>query len=457
MAHDSHDLPETPCPSCDFGPFTRNAYWTGKLMLAADFIAEQRYVIEKLRHHEQHLHGWGVVCGLKVVAHDNPACQDRFVCVEPGTAVDCCGQDIILRDKDCIDLFAIPALKALKDANDVNPHRLQICIRFRECENEQIPVLYDECGCDDNKCAPNRILESYELNVLVDPKTAPAPAAFPAQCGDLWNAPLDACPRCDQADCIVLATINGYVVGNKIVDMPVPLPTPMPDGAIDNLTDRHILPSVAAIKSLIDCILKSGSGGGAGQPGKDGADGVGLEAGLTQISALSWKHNVKEAQPLLNITMQDQSQRLGLVIGFTGPVQVKLIDAAHVFQVLTEHDVELNTRQGLICRCPIAGDVIAVKVDQSSGLVTSAQQINDQFANAVAFLLPKELLGRDLNKYLEDKPEFWVMLRCDFVLDKAGKAVDGEFVRAQLPTGDRPAGANVGIQGGLFESWFSVK
>jgi DNA uptake protein ComE-like DNA-binding protein len=39
-----------------------------------------------------------------------------------------------------------------------------------------------------------------------------------------------------------------------------------------------------------------------------------------------------------------------------------------------------------------------------------------------------------------------------------GRAIDAEFVRAQLPTGDRPASpppaAALGVQGGLFESWF---
>ncbi len=39
-------------------------------MLARDFVDEQRYVIEKLRHHNQKLHGAGVVCGLKVVQHE---------------------------------------------------------------------------------------------------------------------------------------------------------------------------------------------------------------------------------------------------------------------------------------------------------------------------------------------------------------------------------------------------
>ena len=139
--HDHHEAEH--CPACEIGPFTRNAYWTGKLMLARDFIDEQRYGIEKLRHHNQHLHGFGIVCGLKVVQHPKEACRDRFVCVEPGSAVDCCGHDIVVRERDCIDLWEIPALKKLKDANDEKRHVLKICIKYKECESEPIPKLYD--------------------------------------------------------------------------------------------------------------------------------------------------------------------------------------------------------------------------------------------------------------------------------------------------------------------------
>src|SRR5580765_8127254 len=110
MAHDHDHAAATLCHSCDCQPFLRNAYWTGKLMLARDFTDEQHYLVEKLRHHNQHLHGTGVVCGLKVVPHEKPECRARFVCVPPGSAVDCCGHDLLLLDTDCIDLWAIPAI-----------------------------------------------------------------------------------------------------------------------------------------------------------------------------------------------------------------------------------------------------------------------------------------------------------------------------------------------------------
>jgi hypothetical protein len=250
MSHDQELGPET-CPSCEFGTFERNAYWMGKLMLPRDFIDEQRYVIDKLRHHHVHLHGWGVVCGLQVVPHDTAACRHRFVCVEPGVAIDCCGHDVILPERDCIDLLAVPAIKALLAAGDTAQHVLQVCIRYRECPTEQVPVLYDDCGCESERCAPNRILESCELAVLVDPAPpAEPPPALP--CGDIWAERAAHCELCDTADCVVLATIDGYVAGQ-----------PVEAAQIDN-TVRKLLPSNQTIKEVIDCLLLNGGGGGGG-------------------------------------------------------------------------------------------------------------------------------------------------------------------------------------------------
>src|SRR5947209_3012117 len=118
MSHLKDKTMSRACPSCDIGPFTRNYYFTGKLLVERDFTDEQSYYVNKLRHHHQRLHGWGVVCGLKVVQHENQACQTRFVCVEPGTAIDCCGREIIVREREYIDLTALPAVKALAAKKD---------------------------------------------------------------------------------------------------------------------------------------------------------------------------------------------------------------------------------------------------------------------------------------------------------------------------------------------------
>jgi hypothetical protein len=85
-AHECKPIP------CDIPEFCRNNYFTGKLLTERDLTAEQRYLIDKLRLHHIALHGWGVICGLKVRSH--PHCPDRRAIVEPGLAVDSCGRFI---------------------------------------------------------------------------------------------------------------------------------------------------------------------------------------------------------------------------------------------------------------------------------------------------------------------------------------------------------------------------
>lgn len=164
--HQEHSALET-CPVCGFDPFVRNHYFTGKMMGAAEFATETLYHADKMRHHNLRLHGTGTVCGLKVEQHPSADCRQRYVVVQPGSALDCCGREILVTEAEMLDVARHPAV--LRAAGDGLLHTLQVCIRFRDCPTEDVPVLYDECGCDDTQCAPNRILESFELDVLVDP------------------------------------------------------------------------------------------------------------------------------------------------------------------------------------------------------------------------------------------------------------------------------------------------
>ena len=47
----------TGCVTCDFEPFVKNNYFTGKMMGAAEFIVESHYHQEKMRLHQARLHG----------------------------------------------------------------------------------------------------------------------------------------------------------------------------------------------------------------------------------------------------------------------------------------------------------------------------------------------------------------------------------------------------------------
>jgi DNA-binding beta-propeller fold protein YncE len=169
---------QTHCVECDITQLARNNYFTGKLLVERDFTDEQRYLMGKLRRHNQRLHGWGAVCGLKVIPHPNPGCQDRFVVIEPGTAIDCCGREILVPGEEYFD-FKTQFLANWQKQNgpgsqpDDKPHRIQFCVSYQECPTEDVPALFDDCDCSAASCQPNRILESYSFDVLIDPPVLP--------------------------------------------------------------------------------------------------------------------------------------------------------------------------------------------------------------------------------------------------------------------------------------------
>lgn len=163
------------CVECDIPQLARNNYFTGKLLVERDFTDEQRYLMGKQRRHNQRLHGWGTVCGLKVKPH--PTCPDRYVIIEPGTAIDCCGREILVKAEEYFG-FEAKFLENWQKQNGPNSqpdptvaHEIQVCVSYKECGAEDIPALFDDCNCDATSCQPNRILESYGFDVLIDPKT----------------------------------------------------------------------------------------------------------------------------------------------------------------------------------------------------------------------------------------------------------------------------------------------
>src|SRR5438552_2668402 len=154
------------CNECATPQLARNNYFTGKLLVERDFTDEQRYHSGKQQRHNRVLHGAGCVCGLKVKQHPNAACQTQYVVIEPGTAIDCCGRELLVTREEYFDFGAKIAEKKLQVSADTP---LQICLRYSECPTEQIPVLFDDCGGDDTASQPNRITESYSFDVRVDP------------------------------------------------------------------------------------------------------------------------------------------------------------------------------------------------------------------------------------------------------------------------------------------------
>ena len=304
------------------------------------------------------------------------------------------------------------------------------------------------------------------------------PAAYGiAPCSDIQWRHLHGCEACDTPNCLVLATIVNYRPQATIADPPVPPDTTANDLAgkiarIDNRRGRRMLLSTQDLQAWIACLDAKGSGGGqqgpqgpagpAGGKGERGLQGLqgpagpGLEADLTRINFLSWKHD-RHGNDLAKIRLTPGAPadqfRGGVVIGFTDKVgfadAIAPDDAGHVFEVVLP-----STRsEALVCRCAARGTVVPVArvanpqpADPDYAAIT--QPTSDLWAFVFTPVSEKWAIGHD---------EVWVKLRGDFVMDDKQRAIDAEFVRGELPTGDRPTGSEFGVQGGLFESWFWLK
>lgn len=75
------------------------AYEDGQLLLADDFIREQRYHAHSLHRHALELHGVGVVRGLEVAR-----ASDSSISVGPGLAIDARGRQVVLSNAEVLDL-----------------------------------------------------------------------------------------------------------------------------------------------------------------------------------------------------------------------------------------------------------------------------------------------------------------------------------------------------------------
>jgi WD40 repeat protein len=315
----------------------------------------------------------------------------------------------------------------------------------------------------------------------------------------VWRA-LDGCPDCPEDTCVPLAVVEDYVKSYQSGDKTIT------DAKIDNRKVRPLVPSTETLRQLVLCALESRGGpalpgtpdtqgpqgergeqgpqgergeqglpGERGEQGLQGSLGEGLEADLTQIIQLSWRHNTGNNQLAAIAHSNPLGTKHGVVIAFSRPVLVSnpadpfdppnQIDADHVFQVLVENNDPNSARLGLVCRCPVKGIVIPVKPDFDGDHIIAAEEIGEPMAEAAAFIFDNRFFVTEdgVLRFIESKAEInelWIRLRGDFVLDNKdpdrARAIDAEFVRGELPTGDRPRDSKFGIQGGTFESWFWI-
>jgi hypothetical protein len=198
------------CPSCGgLECLDRTRFFAGQLLTQADLNNEQSYWLAKNRLHNRYLVGWGVVCGLQVSCGE----CDGWVVVQPGYAIDPCGNDIIVCETQNFNVLkaiqecCAPAKKAQANCSPLryNPdpackeskQEWCITIRYREQASRMVTPLTKatsqsagNCTCgsgcgtgstsattsssSSSSCEPTRIVEGFELGVVLGSEVAAA-------------------------------------------------------------------------------------------------------------------------------------------------------------------------------------------------------------------------------------------------------------------------------------------
>ncbi|WP_420024533.1 collagen-like triple helix repeat-containing protein (plasmid) [Cereibacter azotoformans] len=139
------DASKKSCLPCGLHQPIRTNYYDGKPLFARDFITEQDYHRGHRQMHNALLHGAGTVCGLKLVQHPSETCRRDFVVVEPGLALDCCGQEIVVPKRGLVRIAdLLRADLALQEQLDGSAH-LFIAIERQDCGEEKAPVILPGC------------------------------------------------------------------------------------------------------------------------------------------------------------------------------------------------------------------------------------------------------------------------------------------------------------------------
>jgi hypothetical protein len=453
------------CPPCDIARFSRNNYYTGKLLTERELTAEQRYHIDKLRLHQLGLHGWGVVCGLKVTPH--PECPSLYVVVKPGLAIDAAGREILVRscvecplprppatkppaEDPCPSEYSAPApppppqSKESADASagkggaasdpssmpasggypassspcpDVPkpcPTQTELYVRLRyvECETEFTPAPFDECSCNGTEQKPNRIVEGYCIDVLRDKpddweRVIQSFADCPVdECDDIYKELLCACPDPCWPSYIPLAVICNYIPGEPV--------TPL---MIDNRGVRPLLPSTHRLDQLIRCIL-------ANIPAKT----------TTRIRDFNWTHGQSyHCNEFMRLFVEDHYGPRHFEVAFSRPVIAQCLSTQVYQATVVRHD--RGHEGGFIEVVPAH---VWAEPDGSKFYLRIDKRFAEHCLRGVTF-------------------DLQITLRCDVVLDEWGVPVDGDLLaRKEGPSPVVKAPTGNGIPGGSFVSWIRV-
>jgi hypothetical protein len=396
--------PSAPCSAaCGSIVAERNRYFTGKYMTARDFQGEQQYFLSRHQLHNRLLHGWGIVCGLRVLHHPNRECAARWVVVRAGIALDCCGRELVLLADTPFELPLLAApptaeapAGAAAPANGPPPPRnadgaLLLCLRYTEEQIEEVPALYNEGLCDPTRREANRVREVAKLEWLrpdqVEPtcwRTTEGDPNKPCRddCDDELPGPAGIClePECPCGHTVPLALIR--------------FDPQHPEAGFDiDIAGRRELPLP--------------------------------EEFHTHIVGINWPHGGDVSLSHLREAMHGR-----LEVRFDR----KLLPA-------DGHKTGISALTFIVQYGGLQRDV--------RPLPYSRHHLPRLEEDCLAvFHIDPDYIDPEEDDNVADN-WIYITLKCDFILDCHHNPVDGTHLGGRLPSGN-------GTRGGIFESWFRV-
>ncbi len=390
---------EKRCDVCKNKYFERNNYFCGKLMTVRDFFAEQCYFNEKRWLINRMVHGWGVVCGLKVYE------QDGKVFVTPGLAIDCCGREILVCGKDQEVRLVPEESECHKEqaAQGQEVEKLVICIEYQDCKTEALHL--PPIACDQKeRCEFNRIRDSFKISAVLFQEPGPQQTPLCPQTSEekakslhlyLCDRLREGCPECPNSECVILATVTVDQSGNL---------------EIDPCSRRKLVYSNPLLYDLIDC----------------------FHGTLPHVEKINWPKPVDE--PLSWGSFKNLMRNDGLQVTFDRDMNDTTLNENTVLFMIKERESGTGY---MLCKYVPPADI---KYDVRSKTVTykpTADWIIEVLEGSSAI---KDYGG-----------ECTMTLRGDHIQGgEDNRALDGNFIGGNLPSGN-------GVEGGDFVSMFFVE
>jgi hypothetical protein len=375
----------------------RLRYFTGRHMTARDFADEQSYHRSHRLLHNRLLHGWGIVCGLQVRPHPNHECRSHQVIVRCGMAIDCCGRELLVRRDvvtDRIPWGERPTIEV--DGEDV-PDRssvLLLCLEYCEAPTEKVPVLYNESACGGAPTEYGRTREGIRLAWHWVEKSALGKHG--------WITKDDCAPHHDEHD----ASDRGCGEDARCcVDADCP--------------EHHCVP-LAVVREEHGHLHIDESGR---RPLAEG------NARLTHVCWINWPHG-----------------------GIVSPHWLR--HHHHRLEARFDRELEVVTQPKGACGprgvnpCTFVAEYGEIYEDMDFVPYARPPHLADDRRTAVFELEDPRPGPGGHYRYLIGHTVH-ITIKCDFLIDCHGRAVDGNHIGGRLPSGN-------GTPGGTFESWFTV-